>query len=406
LHEIILLFTDKAKSKGLELKCLIEPNFPSGVMLDEIRIKQVLFNLVGNALKFTHEGHVSINLSFNNANAYKGQIQIVVEDSGIGIPESQFQLIFEAFRQQFGQSDLVYGGSGLGLAISKRLVEKMNGTISVNSIAGKGSAFTVVLPDIEICFFGPRQRNYLEDYQQVTFEGATILVVDDVISNIETVENLLYASGLTIISAQNGEIALEILNHTSPSLILLDIRMPGIDGFEVAKRIKADENIKHIPVIAFTATVMSSTSIEYSQYFDGVIFKPVKRFELYTMFMKFLKYSIADQDVKPEGMMIPKLPLLSAENAEKLPEILKILKDKFLPEWEKIKDTLILFKIEAFAHGLKEIANEYSFSYLTDYADKIQEDLEIVDLEAIKVTLAEFPMIINNLSKFLPGNQS
>ena len=104
--------------------------------------------------------------------------------------------------------------------------------------------------------------------------------------------------------------------------------------------------------------------------------------------------------------MSPKLPLLSAENAEKLPEILKILKDKFLPEWEKIKDTLILFKIEAFAHGLKEIANEYSFSYLTDYADKIQEDLEIVDLEAIKVTLAEFPMIINNLSKFLPGNQS
>jgi PAS domain S-box-containing protein len=400
MQEILSLFKDKAHVKGLELNLIIAPGFPDIIMLDEIRIKQIIFNMVGNSLKFTHQGYVNIFASFSNIKENSGQMQLEVEDTGIGIPEGQQQIIFEAFRQQSGQSNREYAGTGLGLAITKRLVEKMGGSISVTSSVGSGSVFKVVFPNIAIGN-GARRKEIYEDRQDVLFDNASILVVDDVVSNIETVENLLSGSGLNISSAENGEIALEILKHTNPDLILLDMRMPGMDGYEVAKRIKADPPKKHIPIIAFTASVFSSEKIEGSSDFNGFLYKPVNRAELIGQLTKFLKYSIVKQAIGHDDAMAFNLVSSATEILDKIPEILEVLQNTFVPKWEKIKDSLVLFKIEAFSDELKMMADEFHFQFLIDYSKRIKEDVDMVDLESLHNTLLEFPDIMNKLSQLV-----
>lgn len=329
-----------------------------------------------------------------------GQLTIEVTDTGIGIPESEQQVIFEAFRQQAGQSNREYGGTGLGLAISKRLVEKMKGTISVTSEVGKGSTFTVIFPDIELTG-NTRRRETFEEQRNVCFEKASILVVDDVASNIEAVQSLLSDSEVSVSAASNGEIALEILKYSTPDLILLDIRMPGMDGYEVARQIKADPEKNQIPIIAFTASIFNSRKIENAGTFEGFLYKPVNRTELYNQLTRFLKYTI-----KETGHRIEETDLLSRiansqEFLERLPETVKQLEEKFLPQWEGIKDSLVLFKIEEFADELKGLASEMKFRYLADYADKIKEDIEIVDLESLQELLQDFPEFINKLKQII-----
>ncbi|MEI6695102.1 MAG: PAS domain S-box protein [Bacteroidota bacterium] len=402
LNEIVMLFKDNAQAKGLKIFIEIAPGFPEMLILDEIRIKQIVFNLLGNAIKFTNDGYVKVSASFSATNEMSGQLNLAIEDSGIGIPSSQQQIIFEAFRQQSGQSNRVYGGVGLGLAISKRLVEKMNGSIAVSSSEGKGSVFKVILSEAKIVSAIASRKKILDKKnQKITFYNASILVVDDVASNIETVESLMATSELIISAAESGEAALEILKHTSPDLILLDIRMPGIDGFEVAKLLKAIPEKKHIPIIAFTASVFDTEEIKTSSDFDGFLFKPVSRADLYGEFTKFLKHSMAvGKDQLEKTMDISKENLTFALLKE-LPEIHKILNEKYLPLWDNIKDHLIIFKIEEFCDGLKQLSVKYQFQYLIDYTNKMNEDLESLDLESLKRILKDFPLIVTKIASII-----
>ncbi|MFZ4401752.1 MAG: PAS domain S-box protein [Bacteroidales bacterium] len=399
LHEIIMLFKDKAQEKGLKINVLISPAFPELIMFDEMRLKQIVFNLVGNAIKFTHQGYVNIHASFSNIKGNTGQMIIEVEDSGIGIPATQQELIFEAFRQQYGQSNRKYGGVGLGLAISKRLVEKMNGVISVSSTEGNGSVFKVDFADVKISSVGIRKKEIDKKNQKISFTEASILVVDDVASNIEMVESLLMSSGLIILSAEDGQIALELLETVSPDLILLDIQMPGIDGYEVAKRIKANPERKHIPIIAFTASVFDTEKLKTSPDFDGFLFKPVGRGILFDQLTKFLKHVIEIKTEKTEKKEVFEYYDFTDEELKALPEIINILNQKFIPIWENIKDHLVLFKIETFCDGLKKLASDYQFQLLMSYAEKIKEDLESLDFESLKLRLKDFPGMIIEIEK-------
>ncbi len=398
LREIKLLFSDKTLKKGIEINIFIPNDFPGILMLDEIRINQVIFNLVGNAVKFTHRGYVNLSVAFNPHSGDSGELTIEVEDSGIGIPESQKELIFEAFRQQSGQSNRTYGGVGLGLAISKRLVEKMNGIITVSSEVEKGSVFKVTIPEVEVSDAELRKKDNHNDIQNIIFEKANVLVVDDVSSNIEVVEALLSAAGINVSSAENGEIALEILNHICPDVILLDLRMPGMDGYEVAAKIKSDPALAKIPIIAFTASVFGSEKIGNCGNFDGILLKPVNQSELFSQLARFLKHKVEDIAKYPDKGNIGSLENVPEEILSVLPQIIEALETTIMPEWETIKDQLVLFRIEEFVNDLKQLAAKYDFKFLADYADKISTELEIVDLDALKETINDFPNIIDILS--------
>ena len=401
LQEIRALFVNKAQKKGIEFNLYIDAGLPKALVLDEIRIKQIIFNLVGNALKFTHKGFININVSFNKINKDIGNLILEIEDTGIGISKSQQQLIFDPFMQQSGQSTRMYQGIGLGLAISKRLIEKMEGEISVKSIKDLGSTFKISIPNVKIVKTEIRKKKTRAKVQNVVFNNCSVLIVDDVATNIEMIETLLSPTGLHTSSAENGEVALEILDQTTPDLILLDIRMPGMDGYEVAKRIKENPDKKHIPIIACTASVFSSKKIEKSTDFNGFLHKPIKMAELFSQLSKYLKHKTetpTKEATKPDG---PSLDNLPEDIMGKLPEIETVLKESFYPRWEAIKDSLALFNIEDFAVELKKMAQKYDFQFLIEYANKIIEDVNMVDLESLKGNLSNFPGVIKKISQLL-----
>jgi PAS domain S-box-containing protein len=394
LNEIVQIFLHKSQKKGLELKAFIPHCIPR-IKLDEIRIRQVLLNLVSNAIKFTDKGFVSIHAVFSKKTDEIGMLKISVEDSGIGIQESQQEIIFEAFRQQDGQSSRKYEGTGLGLAITKKLVQKMNGTIELSSSYGKGAVFTVTLDNIEYTTVNNSLPNESPSDINIVFNKALILVVDDVISNIHTIKSLLDNPVVTILEAENGEIALEILNHHNPDIILMDIRMSGMDGYEVSSAIRNIPKFKEIPIIAVTASVFDSKKIEETQLFNDCLFKPVDKQRLVIALKKYLPYTIVKESPTDNDENTAELSL---SEIEQLPMILELLKGKHYEEWKIVSDKLLIFKIEEFIANLSDTASKLSNPIFNHYLEQLKLAINHLDLANINYQVKNFPKLIDNLS--------
>jgi PAS domain S-box-containing protein len=398
-QEIRLLFNENARQKGLEIHLIIEEELPGHLILDEMRIRQVIFNLVGNAIKFTEKGYVKLKVRFDRTENATGTLFLEVEDTGIGIPENQHDIIFEAFRQQSGQSDRKFGGIGLGLAISKRLVEKMNGTITVKSREGYGSTFLVSLPQVEIFFSESAPRELPEEKSRYDFKGAGILIIDDTMPNIEALESLVTGNNLAVSSAPDGQSALSILEKTVPSLILIDLRLPDIDGTELAGKIQADNRLSKIPLIAFSASYLQPGMTGPEALFRDQLIKPVRRVDLISLLTKYLDYNVLSDEKEGKRQFDDIEETLSDEARNRLPELLKDLYNISFKEWETIKGQLILFKIEKFAAGLNNLSNQYGVQFLGNYSQRLSNELEEVDLVSLKETLRQFPKVINAISE-------
>jgi signal transduction histidine kinase/DNA-binding NarL/FixJ family response regulator/PAS domain-containing protein len=397
VNEIKLLFFEKTLKKGVSLSVEIDPKFPKALLLDEIRFKQIIFNLIGNAIKFTHKGYVRINMLFDATDEMKGQLRVDVIDTGIGIPSDQQELVFDAFKQQSGHANRFYAGAGLGLSISKRLAEKMNGRIELSSEPGKGSEFSLIIPDVEICKEFIEKSNPFLPTDNVHFEDNTIMVVDDVPFNIMAVEGLLDEMGLEIITAESGEMALELLATVTPSLILLDIRMPNLNGYEVAEKLRSNPRFKNVPLIALTASVSAKTDQELSIHFDGFLYKPTNKAELVNVLMKYLPYTTISPDSSPDQIDGNLSVHLNPEIGNKLSEVLAILNHDFLPAYSLIKDGMVLFRIEEFGVNLLEFAQKYQFDYLENYSKLLLNHVDNVNLNDLSSTLNEFPILLKKI---------
>jgi signal transduction histidine kinase/DNA-binding response OmpR family regulator len=259
LEEIQKILKQKISMKNLQVIIEIQKEFPTVMMLDEIRLRQVLLNIVGNAVKFTEVGYIKIAMkkerNVNDANLIN--VVICVEDTGIGIPENEQQRIFESFTQQSGQSIKKFGGTGLGLAISKQLVEMMNGNIILTSAVGKGSTFTIILHDVQISLNEIPVNEEDDTYcNKIKFQKAKVLVVDDIESNRYLFEEVLKSAGLEVIMAGNGLEAIEIAQREIPDLIIMDNRMPVMDGIEATRAIRKISYLADIPIIAASANAI------------------------------------------------------------------------------------------------------------------------------------------------------
>jgi PAS domain S-box-containing protein len=391
VNEITMLFTAKAQKKNTNITIEKSTSFPKAFRLDEIRIKQVLFNIVGNAVKFTENGEVAIKMSFEKKGKNTGCLVLEVEDTGIGIPAEEHERIFEAFNQQEGQSNRKYGGTGLGLAISKRLINKLGGTIELKSEPGVGSLFRILLPETEVVTVNERKVSSVnEDLKDLKFVESLMMVVDDVSSNTDAIRILLDSTGISIIAAESGEIALEILSHSIPSLILMDLRMPGIDGFELAERIRNNSVTREIPIIAYTASVFSREKIDESGLFNGYIFKPINRSDLLTLLKKFLPYKLQSGEKDNSTPVQENFSNIPAQTYKKIPEIISQLEGELLTDWNEIKDTFVIYKIEKFAKRLESIGKQYNLMYLVAYSKSLLDDIEVLDLESIRDGLKSY----------------
>ena len=259
-----------AKAKGIVLTANVQDGIPIG-RGDERRLTQVLLNLVGNAIKFTDQGSVDISARMVDAS-----FEIAVKDTGPGIAPEDQRKIFEEFQQVDNSSTRQKGGSGLGLAISKRIVEMHGGTIEVQSVLGEGSTFRIVIPvRAEEQMRGGMTRR--------------ILLVEDTEDNREIVRDLMDSVGYELLEANDGAAGLAMATEHRPDLILMDIQLPVMDGYEVTRRIKADPALWHIPIIAVTSYALSGDEEKTRQAgCDGYVAKPFSPRQLLAKINQFL----------------------------------------------------------------------------------------------------------------------
>lgn len=292
IKEIEQIFIPKISEKQLEFIIDIEKNIPQHLMLDELRVRQVMFNLVGNAVKFTGSGFIkfSVKKDFEKEDDSKLTLQFSVEDTGIGIPKEEHENIFDTFKQQQGQSMRKFGGSGLGLTITKRLVDMMGGKIGVESTPGEGSLFWVKLSHVNVATTNTllKEENPIK-LENIDFANAKILVADDVSENRRLIAELFYDTDVTIYEALNGKEAVEMCREYLPDIILLDFRMPELTGQQAAHILKHDPQTKHIPIIGVSAsgTIRHINDSEMSGLFDEFMIKPI---QLNTLIMNLKKY--------------------------------------------------------------------------------------------------------------------
>lgn len=269
--EIESVFHYKAEAKSLQLKIIVDENVPKTLIIDEVRIRQIIFNLLANALKFTKTGYIQVKISSSSVKNKKINLTIEVEDSGIGMDESEQENIFTAFTQHSNQSTKEYGGTGLGLTITKNLVSLMDGDITLTSKRDQGSTFIVTFKNISVSDATVQSNNFQDE--EVKFEEATILIVDDIDLNRDLLQGYFKNTSLKLLKAKNGQEAVNIATSEKVDLILMDIKMPVKDGYEATTEIKA---IKNIPIIAITASVASGKEDSENSKFDAFLQKPIK----------------------------------------------------------------------------------------------------------------------------------
>lgn len=277
---VVNQLNDQAVKKNISLTMHIEPGVPEYIIGDKNRISQVMFNLIGNAIKFTNEGSVSVDITSDDR-----YIAIAVNDTGIGIaPEAQINL-FNPFCQADGSITRRYGGTGLGLAISQHLINKMNGKITLESQLDKGSRFTVYIPKVQQANISAGEEPVAE---VINLQPMNILLAEDSNTNQMIARLMLEKRGHHVTIANNGEEAVQILEQDPEcfDIVLMDISMPVLDGLQ-ATRILRQKNID-LPIIALTANAMHSDQVEYkSAGMDGFLAKPIRAAELTLMLSSF-----------------------------------------------------------------------------------------------------------------------
>ncbi len=403
LREIEHIFSRNISDKGLEFILDLDPDLPENLFLDEVRLRQILFNIVGNAVKFTEGGYIKLTAEKIVRQDYKGMVdlKITVKDTGIGITPGSLETIFEEFKQQYGQNAKIYEGTGLGLAISKRLVEMMGGSISVISTPQKGSTFEILLKDVSIPL--THAASYEEkafDFKNIKFEKATLLIVEDIPLNRKLIKEYLRYTDIDIIEAENGEEAIPLARKYTPDIILMDIKMQVMDGYEATKQIREDSGLKRIPIIALTASGMKKDKEKIMESgFDGLLVKPFQISDLYRELAHFLRYSIKKNNVqqtikKSKKRALEKLP---PNVLIKLPEIIKKLENELMYSWHIAHQKGLFDDIADFGRQIKRLGDVYSLNILREFGDDLILHVSSFDIERMCSTLDAYPELIEKI---------
>ncbi len=297
LHSVVAsataLFRANAESRGLTLTLQLGEAVPDGVIGDAPRLKQVLLNLLGNGVKFTEKGGVTLSLSAEPDSAGNARVKFEVEDTGIGIPAHALETVFQPFHQVDSTRSRLRGGTGLGLAISQRIVEAMGGRIEVDSRIGTGSVFRFTLPlplapNVPL----PQQDSDFAALDSGTALGGTVLLVEDNIVNRMIGAEMLKSFGVDVMEAEDGAQALELLERQRVDLVLMDIQMPVLDGYAATRQARERESrlrLPRVPIVALTANAFDEDAAQsMAAGMDAHLAKPYSRKQLRELLQRWL----------------------------------------------------------------------------------------------------------------------
>lgn len=311
VEEVVYLLAERAQNKGLELLGFVEPGMPTALRGDPYRLRQLLTNLIGNAIKFTDEGEVSVHASLDREDKEEATIRFEVRDTGIGLSEEQRDLLFQSFSQADTSTTRKYGGTGLGLAISRQLAELMDGEIWVESTPGEGSTF----------FFTARMKKQAAGAQVVMsprsdLRGLRVLIVDDNRTNRVILHRQVNSWGMRDGTAEDGFQALDMMHAAETSgdpyeVAVLDMQMPGMDGLELARRIKDDPKLSSARLVTLTSMGQrGDAALAKEAGISAYLTKPVRQSELYNCLLTVMGSQVGAE----EATSPTELPLLTRHN--------------------------------------------------------------------------------------------
>jgi len=372
IEEVLDVFAGKAGQLGLDLVYEIDHNVPAQILGDSIRIRQVLMNLVSNAIKFTEEGEIFIGVHLNTKKT-NGQIELRfdVRDSGIGIPEDKMERLFKAFSQVDASTTRKYGGTGLGLVICEKLVGLMNGKIKVESEVNSGTTFSFTMLTAAS---SQSLRTYVTNY--ITgMEGKQVLVVDDNLTNRCILKNQLEIWKVVPTLANSGDAALQILSQgTHFDLVLTDMQMPDMDGCQLAASIQV--LYPHLPIILLSS-VGDERNKKYEGLFKSILTKPIKQEMLCKLMINELRGK-GKLSAEPQ----PAVPKLSAEFAKEHPLRILVAEDNLVNQ----KLTLKILSKLGFEAKLAQNGREViEMANLREY-DLIFMDVQMPEMDGITAT--------------------
>lgn len=404
LHEVSAfmqtVFAQQAARKGLQLEFDLPPELPHAVMLDRSRLRQVLVNLMGNALKFTDRGRVILRLRWQ-AHPNKrgsGTLDLEVEDTGVGIPAEKQKEIFRPFVQVNPQRAIERQGSGLGLSIVHRLTERMGGSISVESEVGRGTRFHLRFPDTPVSVRLPdhARADLVEEIDFNELKPADILVVDDNAANRELVAGYFDGTDHRLRFAENGREALEQIRTRQPDVVLMDIRMPEMDGHMALAELRKLPGTELLPVIAVTASSMLDDEQVLRGHFAGYVRKPFTRQVLFHELAAFLPRRPRRSSAPPIEPR-PWPPLAGAAPPASWPELLPALRQLQAGAWREASESGGISDVRDFARRLQQLAAPLGCAPLSEYAAALEQDAADYAILRIEQRLREFPALIQTL---------
>jgi PAS domain S-box-containing protein len=421
IREVIQVLAVKAREKSISLGFEVASAIPETILSDPARLRQIVTNLVGNAIKFTEQGGVKVGIGFVSSST-RPQLTIAVIDSGIGVAKEKLQSIFDPFVQADASVTRRFGGTGLGLAISRRFAQALGGDITIQSELGRGSIFTVSLdtgPLDDVKLLEPQQA--LATVEETTsdsglhwrFPGGRILVVDDGDENRELVKVVLEEMGLKVDGAENGEVGMEKALGEDFDVIFMDVQMPVMDGFTATRQLRL-RGLK-IPIIALTAHAMKGFEQEImSVGFSGYLTKPIDIDALIQTLADLLKAQRVDEETEkaaaksqaggqvPSAAIAPEAPLVSrlaANNPRFRPIIEKFARrlseqlDAMAKAWnEKNFD-----EIASLAHWLKGAGGTVGFDAFTEPAAQLEQFAKAKSADQIEATIGELRRLADRI---------
>ena len=400
------VFKEQAARKGVRLECQIAADIPRSLLLDRLRLRQILVNLVGNALKFTDQGSIETRVSWEKGIA-NGQITLIisVQDTGMGIPEEKLQTIFQPFVQAGADSERERQGTGLGLAIVLRITELMGGNITIGSVVGEGTWLELRFPNVPVSAHLATSEEFEAesgvDFNE--FQPATLLVVDDNETNLELLAGIFHDTHHKLIFATNGRQAVELSEAASPHVVLLDIRMSGMDGHEAIQEIRRTPGLELLPVIAVTASTLQGQDSSIRAGFNGHLLKPFSRKELFDQLAQFLVRSrkakgsngVPRQMGWENVVMEAPPPEMAAKWARILPELIRLLE----VQWPMLRDSLAVNEILAFAKRLRVLGETVQCGQLVAFAKQLTRHAEAYDITALEQQLLRFTALVKEIGR-------
>jgi signal transduction histidine kinase/CheY-like chemotaxis protein len=387
------VFGEPVLKKGLKLDCHVTEDIPHSLLLDRIRLRQVLVNMVSNAVKFTDKGRIDIRVTWEKQDRSSSRITLIfeIQDTGVGIPQERIDAIFRPFVQGGIDKEKEKQGTGLGLSIVKRLVERMGGSVTVASIVGQGSIFHLRFPDVPVSArLAATGRDELSDPVDFNeLRSSTLLVVDDNALNRQLLEGMFEGTHHRLVFGDSGREAVEKARSIRPDVVLLDLRMPEMDGRDALAAIRQTPGLELMPIIAVTASSLLEHEATLREQFNGYLRKPFSQRQLFAELAQFLP-----RQPKPESQPVSGD---SPQGAGAWRDLTAQLHRLAREEWPALRDSLAINETVAFARKLEGLADRANCGPLLAYARSLSGYAEAYDVEALEKHLEKFPILIEEM---------